>query len=63
MTEYGLTLHTTASRTLYHYLGDPKYRRRLADHRFRHPEKTRKLHAVTGHVTCYVRERHVKKML
>ena len=23
MTEYGLTLHTTASRTLYHYLGDP----------------------------------------
>jgi alkylation response protein AidB-like acyl-CoA dehydrogenase len=31
MTEYGLTLHTTASRTLYHYLGDPKYhRRRLA---------------------------------
>ncbi|MFQ6029708.1 MAG: acyl-CoA dehydrogenase family protein [Dehalococcoidia bacterium] len=32
MTEYGLTLHTTASRTLYHYLGDPRYhRRRLAD--------------------------------
>jgi alkylation response protein AidB-like acyl-CoA dehydrogenase len=32
MTEYGLTLHTTASRTLYHYLGDPKHhRRRLAD--------------------------------
>ena len=32
MTEYGLTLHTTASRTLYHYLGDPKFhRRRLAD--------------------------------
>jgi alkylation response protein AidB-like acyl-CoA dehydrogenase len=29
MTEYGLTLHTTASRTLYHYLGDPKYHRRL----------------------------------
>ena len=32
MTEYGLTLHTTASRTLYNYLGDPKlHRRRLAD--------------------------------
>ena len=32
MTEYGLTLHTTASRTLYHFLGDPQYhRRRLAD--------------------------------
>ena len=32
MTEYGLTLHTTASRTLYHFLGDPKYhKRRLAD--------------------------------
>ena len=32
MTEYGLTLHTTASRTLYHYLGDPRFhRRRLAD--------------------------------
>jgi alkylation response protein AidB-like acyl-CoA dehydrogenase len=32
MTEYGLTLHTTASRTLYHYLGDPRYhRRKLAD--------------------------------
>ena len=31
-TEYGLTLHTTASRTLYHLLGDPKFhRRRLAD--------------------------------
>jgi alkylation response protein AidB-like acyl-CoA dehydrogenase len=29
MTEYGLTLHTTASRTLYHYLGDPKHHRRL----------------------------------
>jgi alkylation response protein AidB-like acyl-CoA dehydrogenase len=29
MTEYGLTLHTTASRTLYHYLGDPKYHRCL----------------------------------
>ncbi|MEK7807274.1 MAG: acyl-CoA dehydrogenase family protein, partial [Chloroflexota bacterium] len=32
MTEYGLTLHTTASRTLYHYLGNPRYhRRKLAD--------------------------------
>ena len=32
MTEYGLTLHTTASRTLYHYLGDPQFhRRRLAE--------------------------------
>ena len=32
MTEYGLTLHTAASRTLYHYLGDPKFhRRRLAE--------------------------------
>ena len=31
-TEYGLTLHTTASRTLYQFLGDPKFhRRRLAD--------------------------------
>ena len=29
MTEYGLTLHTNASRTLYHYLGDPRYHRRL----------------------------------
>ena len=30
-TEYGLTLHTTASRTLYQFLGDPKFhRRRLA---------------------------------
>ena len=30
--EYGLTLHTKMSRTLYHYLGDPRYhRRRLAD--------------------------------
>jgi alkylation response protein AidB-like acyl-CoA dehydrogenase len=29
--EYGLTLHTRASRTLYHFLGDPKFhRRRLA---------------------------------
>jgi alkylation response protein AidB-like acyl-CoA dehydrogenase len=27
MTEYGLTLHTAASRTLYHYLGDPRYHR------------------------------------
>ena len=32
MTEYGLTLHTKMSRTLYHYLGDPRYhRRRLAE--------------------------------
>jgi alkylation response protein AidB-like acyl-CoA dehydrogenase len=32
MTEYGLTLHTTASRTLYHYLGDPRFhRRKLAE--------------------------------
>ena len=32
MTEYGLTLHTTASRTLYHYLGNPRFhRRRLAE--------------------------------
>ena len=30
--EYGLTLHTQRSRTLYHLLGDPRYhRRRLAD--------------------------------
>ncbi len=30
--EYGLTLHTQMSRTLYHYLGSPNYhRRRLAD--------------------------------
>lgn len=29
MTEYGLTLHTTASRTLYHYLGNPLFHRRL----------------------------------
>ena len=29
MTEYGLTLHTAASRTLYHYLGDPRFHRRL----------------------------------
>ena len=32
MTEYGLTLHTAASRTLYHYLGDPRFhRRKLAE--------------------------------
>ena len=32
MTEYGLTLHTAASRTLYTYLGDPRYhRRKLAE--------------------------------
>jgi alkylation response protein AidB-like acyl-CoA dehydrogenase len=32
MTEYGLTLHTTASRTLYHYLGNPRFHRhRLAE--------------------------------
>ena len=32
MTEYGLTLHTAASRTLYHFLGDPKqHRRELAE--------------------------------
>ena len=32
MTEYGLTLHTTASRTLYTYLGDPRFHRhRLAE--------------------------------
>ena len=30
--EYGLTLHTRMSRTLYHYLGEPRYhRRRLAE--------------------------------
>jgi len=30
--EYGLTLHTRMSRTLYQYLGDPAYhKRRLAD--------------------------------
>ena len=30
--EYGLTLHTQRSRTLYHLLGEPRYhRRRLAD--------------------------------
>ena len=28
MTEYGLTLHTKMSRTLYHYLGDPRYHKR-----------------------------------
>ncbi len=32
MREYGLTLHTQRSRTLYHYLGDARlHRRRLAD--------------------------------
>lgn len=32
MTEYGLTLHTKMSRSLYHYLGDPRYhKRKLAD--------------------------------
>lgn len=32
MREYGLTLHTKMSRTLYHYLGDPRYhKRRLAE--------------------------------
>ena len=25
LNEYGLTLHTTASRSLFHYLGDPRY--------------------------------------
>ena len=29
MRDYGLTLHTKMSRTLYHYLGDPRYHRRL----------------------------------
>ena len=30
--EYGLTLHTRMSRTLYHYLGDPRFhRRRIAE--------------------------------
>ncbi len=28
MIEYGLVLHTRASRTLYHYLGDPRHHRR-----------------------------------
>jgi alkylation response protein AidB-like acyl-CoA dehydrogenase len=28
MRDYGLTLHTRMSRTLYHYLGDPRYHRR-----------------------------------
>jgi len=28
MREYGLTLHTKMSRTLYHYLGDPRHHRR-----------------------------------
>lgn len=27
LTEYGLTLHTAASRTLYHYLGSPRFHR------------------------------------
>ena len=32
MREYGLTLHTKMSRTLYHYLGSPRYhRKRLAE--------------------------------
>ena len=32
MREYGLTLHTRMSRTLYHYLGDPNFhKRRLAE--------------------------------
>ena len=32
MKEYGLTLHTKMSRTLYHYLGDPRFhKRRLAE--------------------------------
>jgi alkylation response protein AidB-like acyl-CoA dehydrogenase len=32
MKEYGLNLHTKMSRTLYHYLGDPRYhKRRLAE--------------------------------
>ena len=32
MTEYGLTLHTKMSRSLYHFLGDPRYhKRKLAD--------------------------------
>ena len=32
MTEYGLTLHTKTSRSLYHYLGGPRYhKRRLAE--------------------------------
>ena len=31
MREYGLTLHTRMSPTLYHYLGDPRFhRKRLA---------------------------------
>jgi alkylation response protein AidB-like acyl-CoA dehydrogenase len=28
MKEYGLTLHTKMSRTLYHYLGDPRFHKR-----------------------------------
>ncbi|MAF53120.1 MAG: acyl-CoA dehydrogenase [SAR202 cluster bacterium] len=32
MREYGLTLHTRMSRTLYHYLGDPRFhRKRMAE--------------------------------
>ena len=32
MREYGLTLHTRMSRTLYHYLGDPSFhRKRMAE--------------------------------
>ncbi len=32
MTEYGLTLHTKMSRSLYHFLGDPRFhKRRLAE--------------------------------
>jgi len=32
MIEYGLTMHTKMSRTLYHYLGEPRYhKRRLAE--------------------------------
>lgn len=32
MREYGLTMHTKMSRTLYHYLGDPRFhRKRLAE--------------------------------
>ena len=29
MREYGLYLHTKMSRTLYHYLGDPHFHKRL----------------------------------
>ena len=32
MKDYGLTLHTQMSRTLYHYLGDPRFhRKRMAE--------------------------------